>query len=54
MESIAGATTGDPRSMYFTLDASRNVMIGVVTNLLKVGAGGSPNFSGTLNAVRRP
>jgi hypothetical protein len=54
MESIAAATTGSPRSMYFTLDAHRNVMIGVVTNLLKVGASGAPNFSGSLNAVRRP
>ena len=53
-ESIAGAPSGNPRSMYFTLDASRNVMVGVVTNLLAVGAGGVPNFSGSLHAVRKP
>jgi hypothetical protein len=53
MESIAGATSGNPRTMYFTLDASRNVMVGVITNLLSVGVG-LPNFSGSMNGVRHP
>ena len=53
-ESVGGANSGNPRSMYFTLDASRNLMIGVVTNTLAVGVNGAPNFSGSLNGVRHP
>jgi hypothetical protein len=52
-ESIAGAPSGNPRSMYFSLDASRNVMVGVVTNQLAVQVA-APDFSGALHGIRKP